>query len=217
MPPQRLPSAPQQRPRSRGWPGAAQAATDEDESQAAAPATWSEESDFSEEETQRAIAPLPCCRNWALCASVGRCEVDASVLRQIHDEDEATVHIVRSRQFEHLVVYKRYERTAGSSTLTAAVQDELALYRQFAGRGHTIPLLDSFLDQFGDPVLVFPLCDDDTPSAPSHVREYARQLLESLAFLAERTTLPPAAFFVIRAMRLTPPLPLRQSQSCTAT
>ena len=52
------------------------------------------------------------------------------------------------------------------------------------GRAHTIPLLDTFRDARGNPVLVFPyICDDHTPREPSAVRSYMRQLLQSLAFL----------------------------------
>jgi len=140
-------------------------------------------SSVSRSETPRRLPPLPCCRNWALC---GRsCAYSATPLRLLHDEDGATVHAVCTSQFPYPVVYKRYELD-GSAALAALVREEQALLRQLGGRGRTIPLLDAFLDAAGDPVLVFPLCHDDTPSRPSSCRAYARQLLQALAFLASQ-------------------------------
>lgn len=64
------------------------------------------------------------------------------------------------------------------------LRPQLALYAEMRGRAHTIPLLDTFRDKRGNPVLVFPfVADDHTPDCPSAVRSYMRQLLESLAFL----------------------------------
>jgi serine/threonine protein kinase len=64
------------------------------------------------------------------------------------------------------------------------LRPQLSLYAEMRGRAHTIPLLDTFRDKRGNPVLVFPFMPDDhTPDSPSAVRSYMRQLLESLAFL----------------------------------
>jgi Protein kinase domain len=133
-----------------------------------------------------------CCARWQLCETRTRCLSDARLLRTIHDEDGARVCVVATRAYgaegaRQEVVYKRYEmrKEEGDSvsTLDVLVQEEIAMLRKLGGRSHTIPLLDSFRDPCGCPVLVMPYIDDFTPSLPSDVRCYMRQLLEALAFL----------------------------------
>ena len=69
-------------------------------------------------------------------------------------------------------------------SLTRFPAAQLELYRRMRGRCHIIPLLDTFRDWRGNPVLVFPFVSDDhTPTTPSAIRAYMRQLLEALSFL----------------------------------
>ena len=132
----------------------------------------------------------PCCSCWQNCAKHGFCVHEAQLIRRIHDEDGACVDVVSTGQYSvngdvRLVVYKTYDK---HMSLAWLVEEEIVLLRRLSGQcPHIIKLLDSFSDPDGNTVLVMPYVSHSwTPTQPSGVRSYMRQLLQCLSFLHDQ-------------------------------
>jgi len=106
--------------------------------------------------------------------------VKGTFLRRLHDEDGVTVDLVLRN--ESLVVYKTYP-TQDDMPCLIQLQDEVRLFHRMKGACHTIQLLETFCNEDGDFVLVFPYIEDVRPKGAQEIQTYMRQLVESLRFL----------------------------------
>jgi len=93
--------------------------------------------------------------------------VKGTFLRRLHDEDGVTVDLVLRN--ESLVVYKTYP-TQDDMPCLIQLQDEVRLFHRMKGACHTIQLLETFCNEDGDFVLVFPYIEDVRPKGAQEIQ-----------------------------------------------